>query len=445
MQQIAKINQQIATSPQNDSTTAMLLDQRDGYINQLSQLMDITVVPADNNQVSVLTNSGVQLVGLRAATLSFSAQGTMTASAQWSADPGQRNVGTITLVSPSGNSIDLVQTKAIRSGTIAAYLQMRDQDLVQTQNQLDAIAGTMAQALSSKTTSGAVVSGPQSGFSVDLGTLLAGNTVSIDYTDTTTNVSRRLTFERVDDPSALPLSVTNGNETTTGIDFSGGMPAILSQINNALVGTGLAANSPSGMLMQFLNGGSGDPVNVDAVNTTTTVTGLTGNVQIPFFDDSGAPFTGAVIGTSSQTAGFASRISVNAALLADPSKLVLYQSGIANGDSTRPDFIYSQLVSGSFAFSPSTGIGSADAQFNGSLGTFLRQVISVQGNTAASAASLKQGQDVVLSSLQQRYNDSAGVNVDEEMANLLNLQNSYAANARVMSAIKDMIDTLLQM
>jgi flagellar hook-associated protein 1 FlgK len=31
------------------------------------------------------------------------------------------------------------------------------------------------------------------------------------------------------------------------------------------------------------------------------------------------------------------------------------------------------------------------------------------------------------------------------MANLLNLQNSYAANARVLSAVKDMIDTLLQM
>ena len=38
---------------------------------------------------------------------------------------------------------------------------------------------------------------------------------------------------------------------------------------------------------------------------------------------------------------------------------------------------------------------------------------------------------MVLNSLQQRFNDVSGVNVDQEMANLLTLQNSYAANARV--------------
>ena len=39
----------------------------------------------------------------------------------------------------------------------------------------------------------------------------------------------------------------------------------------------------------------------------------------------------------------------------------------------------------------------------------------------------------------------ASVNIDQEMANLLGLQNSYAANARVLSAVKDMLDTLMRM
>ena len=52
---------------------------------------------------------------------------------------------------------------------------------------------------------------------------------------------------------------------------------------------------------------------------------------------------------------------------------------------------------------------------------------------------------MVLNSLQQRFNDASGVNVDQEMSNLLTLQNSYAANARVMSAVKDMLDALMQM
>src|SRR5262249_52766930 len=154
MTQIASLNQQIAASTPGDSATATLMDQRDYYIDQLSKLMDINVVAGDRNQVSVFTNSGIQLVGTNAGKLTFDAVGTITPSSQWSSNPTQRGVGTITLIPPDGAPIDLIQDHAIRSGTIAAYLQMRDQDLVQAQNQLDALAAGMAQALSDKTTGG---------------------------------------------------------------------------------------------------------------------------------------------------------------------------------------------------------------------------------------------------------------------------------------------------
>ena len=44
MTQIAALNQQIAASTPGDGATATLMDQRDSYIDQLSQLMDINVV-----------------------------------------------------------------------------------------------------------------------------------------------------------------------------------------------------------------------------------------------------------------------------------------------------------------------------------------------------------------------------------------------------------------
>jgi flagellar hook-associated protein 1 FlgK len=72
-------------------------------------------------------------------------------------------------------------------------------------------------------------------------------------------------------------------------------------------------------------------------------------------------------------------------------------------------------------------------------------MVSLQGQAASNATQLAQGQDVVVNSLKQRFNDSAGVNIDEEMAKLLNLQNAYAANARVMSTVRDMLTQLLQM
>ena len=62
------INNQLQNNGRTDAATASLLDQRDQYIDQLSQLMDIRVVTNNLNQVTVFTNSGVQLVGTEAAT-----------------------------------------------------------------------------------------------------------------------------------------------------------------------------------------------------------------------------------------------------------------------------------------------------------------------------------------------------------------------------------------
>jgi flagellar hook-associated protein 1 FlgK len=50
---------------------------------------------------------------------------------------------------------------------------------------------------------------------------------------------------------------------------------------------------------------------------------------------------------------------------------------------------------------------------------------------------------VVLNTLQKKVTDASGVNIDDELAHLLALQNAYSANARVMSSIKQMYDTLI--
>lgn len=449
LKQIAALNERIASSTKADSAAATMMDQRDTYIDQLSQVMGINVVSDSNNSISIFTNSGVQLVGTKAAHIEFDAQGTMSAETQWSPDPSQRSVGTLTLVSPNGGSVDLIQTHAIRSGQIAAYLQMRDQDLVQAQNQVDALAAAMSSALSDKTTAGtAASSGAQTGFQVDIGGLAAGNTITVNYTDSLTGTPRTITLVRVDDAAALPLadSVTTADDKVYGIDFSGGMNSVFSQIGQALAGASMVASNPSGTILRVLNDGAGNIVQVNSLSTTKTVTSLSGgSSELPFFTDGSDTFTGAIAARGAQSVGFAGRIVVNAALAANPSKLVLYQAGTTAGDNTRPGFIYNQFTGSSLQFSPNTGIGSADAPFSGSMTTFLRQMISQQGDAANAAGNLQKGQDVVLSSLQQRFSDGSSVNIDQEMANLLTLQNSYAANARVLSAVKELLDTLMRM
>ena len=450
LSQIANLNAQIASSSQNDSATATLLDQRDSYIDQLSKLMDIKVVTTDQNQVNIFTNSGIQLLGVKASQLAFNAQGSLTPNSRWSSDPTQSSVGTITLVSPTGGSVDLIQSGAIRSGEIAGYLQMRDHDLVQAQSQVDAIAAAMASALSDKTTAGSTVtSGLQSGFSVDIGGMSAGNSIKIGYTDSLTNTPHTITLMRVDDPSALPLADTataDANDKVVGIDFSGGMPSVVAQINTAIAASGMTASNPSGTSLQILDDGAGNIVNVNSLSVTKTITGLSGGSgELPFFVDGTQPYTGAITAAGTQSVGFAGRISVNSALIADPSKLVAYASGVSTGDSTRPNFMYQQLTAAQMTFSPDTGVGGATDPFSGTITTFLRQSMNQQADAANAASNLKQGQDVVLNSLQQRFDDTSSVNIDQEMTNLLSLQNAYAANARVMSTVKNMFDILTQM
>ena len=447
LQQIAHINQQLAGASTQDASTAGLLDQRDGYIDQLATQMDVRVVPTSGNQVNIFTNSGVQLVGTTAATLAFNSVGTLGPSTQWNADPSKSSAGTISLVSANGSSVDLVASGTFRSGQIAAYLEMRDKILPGAQDQLDQVAASMSQALSSQTTAGTTATaGTQSGYAADVGSLLSGNTVNLSYTDTATNTQHNVTIVRVDDPSVLPLPASGDpNNPVIGINFSGGTASVAAQLNSVLGATGLQFSNPSGTTLRVLDDGSGGKVDVDSLSATATVTSLTnGGAALPMFTDGSSAYSGAITAGGNQSLGYAGRITVNAALVADPSKLVLYQSSTAAGDSTRPDFLLSQLTAAPLNYSPQAGIGTAAAPFSGTVGSYISQMMSQQGDAASAAANLKQGQDVVVSTLQQRFNDSSSVNIDDEMSKLLNLQTAYSANARVMTTINSMLDELLK-
>ena len=142
--------------------------------------------------------------------------------------------------------------------------------------------------------------------------------------------------------------------------------------------------------------------------------------------------------------GFAARIAVNSSLLADPSGLIKMDANTLAGDSTRPDFLWQRLTATNRLFSPSTGIGGVGQPFSGSVVNFAQQIITYQSTATENALRLKDGQDVVLNSIQDRMAEGTGVNIDSEMSRLLQLQNAYAANARVMTAVKELFELLMR-
>jgi flagellar hook-associated protein 1 FlgK len=276
--------------------------------------------------------------------------------------------------------------------------------------------------------------------------MVPGNTINLTVTNNTTNTQQNFSIVSVSDPSALPLAnATNANPKLIGINFSGGMASVVTQLNAALGAGNLQFSNPSGSTLQVLDNGSGTTVNSASV-TTTTSSLTSGSPQLPLFTDAGSLYTGAITSAGSQMTGLAGRITVNQALLNNPSNLTVYSTSpvTPSGDTTRSDFIYSQLTSATFSYSPATGLGSNPTPVTGTIPSYMQQFLSLQANAASSATQLQQGQDVVVSTLQQKFDSTASVNIDTEMSNLIALQNSYAANAHVMSVVQSMMNSLLQ-
>ena len=451
MTKISQLNTQLQGMNPTDPTAATLMDQRDQAINQLSQLMDIRVSNTGNNQTSVYTSNGVELVGTQASTLTFNSQGTLNANSQWSSNPATSSAGTLTIKLANGATMDMIANNSISSGQIAADLTLRDKTLVQAQTQVDQMAASISSALSDKTTAGTAAPttlAPKAGFDLDLSNVLPGNTVNLTYTDVATNTQHNVTIVRVDDPAALPLSNTGSapNSQVIGVNFTGGMASVVSQLNTALGGANLQFSNPSGSTLRVVDSGTG-ATTVNTASATTTASSLAnGNTQLPLFTDASSLYTGTITSTGSQLTGYAARITVNAAVLADPSKLTVYNTSPATqaGDTARSDFLYNQLTSGTFTYSPKTGLGSTATPFKGTLTSYMQQFLSVQANASTSATQLQQGQNVVVSALQQKMNSTSGVNIDTEMANLISLQNNYAANAHLMSVVQTMMTSLMQ-
>jgi flagellar hook-associated protein 1 len=448
MSQIAQINSQLQGLKPTDPQAATLMDQRDSAINDLSKLVDIRVTTDSSNQANIFTNSGMQLVGQGLASSFISnSPGALSATSLYNSNPALSGVGSLNLRLPNGASVDVVANKLVTSGQIAADLKLRDQTLPQAQTQLDQLAATLSSSLSDQTTAGTAVTGPPAGFDVSTSNLLAGNTINLTYTNTATNTQQQVTLVNVTDPAALPLkNPANANPLYVGVDFSAPIGTVVAQLNTALGSSHLSFSNPSGSTLRVVDDGTG-AVTVNAASTTTTATSLSGGTpQLPLFTDGNSLYTGQYTAAGSQMTGLAARISVNPAVVADSSKLSVYNTSPVTpaGDTTRSDFLFSQLTSGTFSYSPTTGLGSTAQPFKGTITSYLQQFTSQQSNAATLAKQLQQGQGVVVSTLQQKFNSTSAVNIDTEMSNLIAVQNTYAANAHIMSVVQSMMQTLLQ-
>jgi flagellar hook-associated protein 1 FlgK len=437
---LEKVNLKLGDTGIDPTSRSNMLDQRDRLVSQISEMVDLRVDYRGDGSVSLMTRSGVGILDVKASMFEFQPAGQLSGTSQVNAASPQNGVGTLVLRTPAGITLDLVKQNVIRSGTLGALIELRDTTLVQAQDQLDEVAAALAQAMSTQQTAGAAyTTGASNGFEIDLAGIRNGNDFVLNYRQG--NAQHSVKVMRVDDAAKLPMDYMDASgQRVIGLNFALGASGVASQLQSAL-GTGLAVSNPGGTTLRIMDDGAVGNTDINALTKRTTAAGLQSGLALSLFVDSGnADFTNALDGQG-QKLGFAGRISVNSSVVADSRLMVQYTAGGSLGDDDRAVYLREQLDSMQFA---TTGTPRGGYRLAGSVSDVISQVINYQGSIASSAIYEADSQALTLETLTQRMDAEYGVDVDEEMARLLELQNAYAANARVISVVQELLDQLLQ-
>ncbi|GAB5510965.1 MAG: flagellar hook-associated protein FlgK [Hyphomicrobiales bacterium] len=270
LQRIEEINTTILSVAGNSEVPADLLDERDRNIDLLAKEIDIQVIEHTDASVSIFTNSGISLFDGQASALNFDQVASLNPYATYSSVPSERSVGTVTIGTGAGDTIDLLAGNNIRGGALAGYVEMRDDTLVQMQDRLDEFAHQLALAMSTQTQEGVALNPVIADTNADLagtGTFAAmdftnggANDGSISFDLTVDGVTQTvdITFAEASLGAADPAAVTQAE-----------LVALINQeANTAFSTVGATYAVADGTAIDLRSGSTGAGSNVSVASYT---------------------------------------------------------------------------------------------------------------------------------------------------------------------------------
>ncbi len=491
--EIAKINDQVLQN-KNLATGGEpndLLDRRDQLITELGEFTSVNTVEDSNGVLTVIIGNGATLVaGITPLTATVVA-----------GDPDPLKTE-LQLVGRNGNFT--LNSNAI-GGALAAKFEFRDEHLAQIRSEMNRLAMGISSTINDAQATGLDLN-QQQGLDIftDINTsqmmngrvgIPSDNSGSVSASVRITDISLVPTdaFEveynganyvmtNLTDKSTQTLVLTPPNEYDTGLGFSfiidGGVPAAGDKYvvhpteNSASLmkvtlqnGDGIAASTPIEVAPSTNNVSSGalniitmnDPITArNFVNVTNS--GLTvdvyqngANYDYRIYDSAATPPTppsvvGAItsgsfaVGNTATidlpplpaTMAFQIQISgdpIGQGALA-PEKFDIKDAfGIGNGANATLISLTQEkgiLNGGQQSFGQSLGISTADV-----------------GSKAKSAELVSDTAQALYTQAYNRNQETSGVNLDEEAANMMRFQQAYQASSRIISVANTIFDTLL--
>ncbi|KVQ00447.1 flagellar biosynthesis protein FlgK [Burkholderia ubonensis] len=464
--QIAQLNQQIATAGSQGQPPNQLMDQRDQAVSNLSSLAGIQVVRNDQGYSVFMAGGQPLVVADKSYTL---------AAVTSSSDPSELSVVSqgIAGANPPGPNQALPDA-SLSGGTLGGLLAFRRQTLDPAQAQLGAIATSFAAQVNAQNALGVDLSGNPGGnlFSTGSPTVYANqaNTGS----------------------ATLNVSFANPSQPTTSdysLSYDGAKYTLTDRANGSVVGTSTSMpGSIGGLNFSFSSG----TMNAGDSFTVLPTRGALGGFSLATANGSAIAAAGPYVSSASTTnlgtgtIGAPSVTNASAVTTTNPYTITIGTNGagaltytITNPSATPPTTApvpytagtpitlapgLSVTMSGTpasgdtFAVKPNTG-GTSD----GSNALALAQLVSAKqlgggtttltgayanyvngiGNTASQLKSSSAAQTALVGQITKAQQEVSGVNQNEEAANLMQYQQLYQANAKVIQTASTLFQTVL--
>jgi flagellar hook-associated protein 1 FlgK len=231
--------------------------------------------------------------------------------------------------------------------------------------------------------------------------------------------------------NAIKLALTGANSAE---DATTNPPTIVTVPGNAAVRAGGTAAGQLSAMTSIIPGYQVQLNKVaqqlaDQVNSVHEAGyDLYGNAGTAMFDD----------GSGGTTAVTAANINLT---ITDPKKLAAASlsptdtNGAVSSDSDQADKLYQLRL----------GIPQADGSYADGADSAYRKMVVTLGVQAASTSNNLTTSNVISTQVDASRESVSGVNIDEEMTNMLQFQHAYAAAGKVVSTIQSMMDTLINM